>query len=104
MTGVENVGVFIWETVWLENGRRGITQKKACNKQYPVCLTILTMMGRHLVFDTPVSVINPLNAELNPICHLLASLGAHLILHVSRIRVNSVLSRHFVTCRDTLTL
>jgi len=32
--------------------------------------------------------INPLNAKLNPICHLLALLGAHLILHVSRIRVN----------------
>jgi len=30
---------------------------------------------------------NPLNAELNPICHLLALLGAHLILHISRIRV-----------------
>ena len=32
--------------------------------------------------------INPLNAELNPICHLLALLGTHHILHVSRIRVN----------------
>jgi hypothetical protein len=31
--------------------------------------------------------INPLNAELNPFCHLLALLGAHHILHVSRIRV-----------------
>ena len=31
---------------------------------------------------------NPLNAELNPICHLLALLGAHHILHFSRIRVN----------------
>ena len=31
--------------------------------------------------------INPLNAELNPICHSLALLGAHHILHVSRIRV-----------------
>jgi hypothetical protein len=31
--------------------------------------------------------INPLNAELNPICHLLALLGAHHIFHVSRIRV-----------------
>jgi len=31
---------------------------------------------------------NPLNAELNSICHLLALLGAHHILHVSRIRVN----------------
>jgi len=31
---------------------------------------------------------NPLKAELNPVCHLLALLGAHHILHVSRIRVN----------------
>jgi hypothetical protein len=31
--------------------------------------------------------INPLNAELNPICRLLALLGAHYILHVSRVRV-----------------
>ena len=30
----------------------------------------------------------PLNVELIPICHLLALLGAHHILHVSRIRVN----------------
>ena len=32
--------------------------------------------------------MNPLNSELNPICHLLALLGAHHILHVSRVRVN----------------
>ena len=31
--------------------------------------------------------VNPLNAELNPICYLLALLGAHHFLHVSRIRV-----------------
>jgi hypothetical protein len=30
---------------------------------------------------------NPLNAQLNPTCHLLALLGAHHILHVSRIRI-----------------
>jgi len=33
---------------------------------------------------------NPLNAELNPICHLLALLGAHHILHVSRVRVKGL--------------
>jgi len=33
---------------------------------------------------------NPLNTELNPICHLLALLGAHPILHVSGIRVKHV--------------
>jgi len=32
-------------------------------------------------------VFNPLNAKLNPIYHLLALLGAHHILHISRIRV-----------------
>jgi len=30
---------------------------------------------------------NPLNTQLNPICHLLALLGAHHILHFSGIRV-----------------
>jgi len=34
-------------------------------------------------------VFNPLNAKLNPICYLLALLGAHHILHVSTIRVKS---------------
>ena len=31
--------------------------------------------------------INPLNPELNRVCYLLALLGAHHFLHVSRIRV-----------------
>jgi len=35
-----------------------------------------------------LSNFNPTNAELNPVCHLLALLGSHHILHVSRIRVN----------------
>jgi hypothetical protein len=33
-------------------------------------------------------VINPLNAELNPMCHLLALLGVNHIFHVSWLRVN----------------
>jgi len=33
------------------------------------------------------TVLTPLKAELNPISHLLALLGAHHILHVSRIWV-----------------
>jgi hypothetical protein len=33
------------------------------------------------------TMINLLNAKLNPICHLLALLGAHHIFHVGRIRV-----------------
>jgi hypothetical protein len=38
------------------------------------------------------NMFKPLNAELNPICHLLALLGARLILHVSRIRVKAELT------------
>jgi len=39
------------------------------------------------------SLINPLNVELNPIWHLLALLGVHHFLHVSRIRVKSLTLR-----------
>jgi len=39
---------------------------------------------------------NPLNAKLNPICHLLTLLGAHPILHVSRVRVNKMNARRQV--------
>ena len=35
-----------------------------------------------------VAYIKHLNAELNHICHLLVLLGAHHILHVSKVRVN----------------
>jgi len=39
---------------------------------------------------TRIDHINPLNAELNPICHLLALLGGATIVVVSRLRVNKV--------------
>jgi transposase len=38
--------------------------------------------------------INPLNTELNPICHLLSLLGSHHIFHVSKIRVKLVTFQH----------
>jgi hypothetical protein len=34
--------------------------------------------------------LNPLNAELNPICHFLALLGAHPIFHISGVRINDL--------------
>jgi hypothetical protein len=37
--------------------------------------------------------INPSNAELNPIRHLLALVGARHIVHVSRIRVKHLILR-----------
>ena len=50
--------------------------------------TLVTCLGN-------LCKLNTLNAELNPVCHLLALLGVHHILHVSRIRVNS--SEDFLT-------
>jgi len=46
-------------------------------------------------WDT-VLTFNPLNSELNPICYLLALLGAHHFLHVSRIRVKLLTFRRLM--------
>jgi len=51
--------------------------------------TKLPRFGLSCLFRN-IGKFNPLNAELNPICHLLALLGAHHILHVSRLRVKPV--------------
>ena len=46
---------------------------------------------------TEYEYFNPLNPEFNPICYLLALLGAHHFLHVSRIRVKLLTSRHLMS-------
>jgi hypothetical protein len=51
---------------------------------------IIFVVSINTVFCPEHVYINPLNAKLNPICHLLALLRAHTILHVSRIRVKQV--------------
>jgi hypothetical protein len=48
------------------------------------------------VFRVAPSWINPLNAKLNPICHLLALLGAHPILHINRIRVKLKMCEKYI--------
>ena len=52
--------------------------------------TAIRQVGNQCVYR-PTSVaserLNPLNPELNPICYLLALLGAQHFLHVSRVRV-----------------
>ena len=68
----------------------GAQKEGVCNWQWE------TRIGPTLVsYCRPIrnSNINHLNAKLNPISPLLAVLGAHPILHVSRIRVN-VVSMH----------
>jgi hypothetical protein len=46
-----------------------------------------------LAFKYVILIFKPLNAELNPICHILALFGAHHILHFSRISVKNYLYR-----------
>ena len=53
------------------------------------CYFISNMMMERILKDE----VNTLNAELNPICYLLALLGAHHFLHVSRIRIKSLTLR-----------
>ena len=51
-------------------------------------ISFIRNVGNYQTDYMCVMALNPLNAELNPICHLLALLGAHHIFHISRIRVN----------------
>jgi hypothetical protein len=48
---------------------------------------VTSNMKREFCLPTLYEYINPLNPELNPICYLLALLGAYHFLHVTRIRV-----------------
>ena len=59
---------------------------------FDTCLK-LTFTAVHMKFGLVIELLNPLNPELNPVCYLLALLGAHHFLHVSRIRVKSLTFR-----------
>jgi len=61
-----------------------------------------TYCSRIESFVVPHTFINPLNPELNPICYLLALLGAHHFLHVSRIRVNDLTLRKNISSKPLL--
>jgi hypothetical protein len=54
-----------------------------------ICITVTGFFYQYSEFNLMHFLfnllrINPLNAQLNPICHLLALLGAHRILYVRR--------------------
>ena len=59
--------------------------------------TVLVYCDIHTISSVKNQQINPLNPELNPICYLLALLGAHDFLHVSRIRVKSLTLRRLMS-------
>ena len=51
----------------------------------------------HELNNTELEGFNPLNPELYPICYLLALLGAHHFLHVSRIKVKLLTFRRLIS-------
>ena len=71
------------------------------NEVFFFCQSLcLEVSAQTVIWDIYIStfmlsgwVFNPLNPELNPICYLLALLGAHHFLHVSRIMVKSLTLR-----------
>jgi hypothetical protein len=73
-------------------------------REFPSVPNVITqhMLGSWVSDVTFVLFINTLNAKLNPICHLLPLLGAHHILHVSRIKVNIMSIPHLPEHQTTL--
>jgi len=59
----------------------------------PPCAITFQLQFTSSVINCVQAALNPLNAELNPICYLLALLGAHYFLHVSMMRVKLLILR-----------
>jgi hypothetical protein len=70
----------------------GETEICACEMQRVITVQLLYCLLHRACIESVLDDINPLNAELNPICYLQALL-AHDFLHVSRIRVKSLTLR-----------
>ena len=60
---------------------------------YRGALSVLAVNRNAHDRELPYLNTNTLNVGLHPFCHFLALLGAHHILHVSRIRLNDSLVR-----------
>jgi len=77
---------------WLDNMHGVTTKKKKRSLENLKSLVYRRVLSRKSLLRCPLIatlllIFNPLNAELNPICHLLALLRAHHIVHVSRVSV-----------------
>ena len=70
--------------IWPQNTKL----KKSCFKKDGTVL--FDVIIREKALQCTCFLFNPLNAELNPIRHLPALVGARRIVHVSRVRVKSV--------------
>ena len=67
---------------------QGVIYDNPLNAELNPIRHLLALVGARHIVHVSRVMVNPLNAELNPIRHLLALVGARHIDHVSRIRVN----------------
>ena len=78
--------VSFWFTLICQSSYTNGQTHNCCTSQW--CMLQAKIMSVKKYSVTYIScTINPLNAELNPIRHLLALVGVRHIVHVSRIRV-----------------
>ena len=77
--------------------KKSLIPKQIQTPDRPACSTSL-IQNKVQAF---VVLINPLNAKLNPICHLLALLGRATIVVVSRLRVKRT---SYNSANDTATM
>jgi len=94
------MGMRMPETCWAVFKRQAINPRNCCiwlvdsfQHIYIIIIIIIIIITfwsisyrTRCLYPTEICV-NPLKPELNPICYLLALLGAHHFFHVSRIRV-----------------
>ena len=80
-----------------------LSDQDQCVQKTQLRFTVIPVSARNILYSSGCvvwdieSVFNPLNPELNPICYLLALLGAHHSLHVSRIRVKLLTFRRLMS-------
>jgi len=84
------VPLFRWAVTGLSLRRPGID---ICEIRGVKCDLSRVLLPNDSIFV----YFNPLNPELNPICYLLALLGTHHFLHVSRIRVKILTFRRLMS-------
>ena len=76
----------LWTARW--NKPSGVSSQQYTNSaHHPYKILETVIILRPIPYFLRPAAFNPLNPELNPICYLLALLGAQHFLHVSRIRV-----------------
>ena len=76
----------------------GVSSVQWCDFQFCIFIILKRNASTQTANTQKNHDINPLNAELNPTCYLLALLGAHHFRHVSRIRVKTLTLRLLMSC------